>query len=246
MQFAWTAAGVIVPLLIGLAASIVMGGPTEGEASVARLLFSASAVILGGVAIWWSLTTQRPIWWRLVVGASVGTLAISITPEALRWVSLRQQQAAMHQSIVSYGPLIDSARRAQWQCDNEMLRQILAKWDQLNRATSFWEHLTGRENPQQRLAVNEHMRNELAALLENVQTVAMSNGDALILKTGHNTFRLTFPVPMRIPPNITFRNVPAGATANIMEKSTLGFTVVFTPPAVNVDHLPALVASADF
>jgi hypothetical protein len=41
---------------------------------------------------------------------------------------------------------------------------------------------------------------------------------------------------MRIPPNLTFLNLPAGVEAHVLEKTNIGFSVVFTPSAIPVEQ----------
>lgn len=88
IEIAWAATSTIVAIAIGVAVSIIMGGPSEGEAWLARLLLVGSAVVLCGVTIGWLLITARPMWWRRAVGASVGAIAVALTPEALRHLPL--------------------------------------------------------------------------------------------------------------------------------------------------------------
>ena len=55
-----------------------------------------------------------------------------------------------------------------------------------------------------------------------VRLIDTPQGRGLVIKTARNTFRVTFPVPMRVPPEITFRQLPSGVTANVIEKSNIG------------------------
>lgn len=58
----------------------------------------------------------------------------------------------------------------------------------------------------------------------------------LIIKTAPNVFRVTFNVPMRIAPKLTFYNLPSGSMANVVELSNVGFTVVFTPADIPIEN----------
>jgi hypothetical protein len=118
----------------------------------------------------------------------------------------------------------------------EVLRRILSQYDQLRRGVEVHEQFIGRQDSQDRLAAADHTLSELRALLGTTQTVAGPGGQALIIKTGPNTFRVTFGVPMRIAPEITFSELPQGIEPKVIEKTNIGFTVVFTPTSISVER----------
>ncbi len=111
----------------------------------------------------------------------------------------------------------------------DVLRLILAQYDQLHRALAMREQFLGAEDSRERIATAEHILGELRALLGEAQTVPGPGGQALIIKTAPNTFRVTFAVPMRIPPDLKFLGLPEGVEAHVVEKTNIGFTVVFAP-----------------
>jgi hypothetical protein len=118
----------------------------------------------------------------------------------------------------------------------DVLRRVVAQFDQLRSAITQHERRIAREDSQERIAAAEHILNEVRALIGSAQTVPGPGGQALIIKTAPNTFRVTFAVPMRIPPELTFQGLPAGATAHVVEKSKIGFTVLFAPTSIPVDR----------
>jgi hypothetical protein len=118
----------------------------------------------------------------------------------------------------------------------EILRRILSQYDQLRQAVAIHEQFIGKEDSQDRVATAEHTLRELQALLGTAQTVPGPGGQALIIKTAPNTFRVTFGVPMRIPPAVTFSGLPNGIEAHVVEKTNIGFTVIFTPANVPVNN----------
>jgi hypothetical protein len=127
----------------------------------------------------------------------------------------------------------------------DVLRRVLLQYEQLQKAVNLHEQSIGKDNLQERIATAEHILGEVRALLGVTQTVPGPGGQALIIKTATNTFRVTFPVPMRIAPDLTFSGLPQGVEAHVMEKTNIGFTVVFTPTTIPVDKF-GLQASADF
>jgi hypothetical protein len=122
----------------------------------------------------------------------------------------------------------------------EILKLLLAKRDQLMRVTSMFEQLTGREDVAQRLAIDAQIAEELKALIGNLQAVAMPAGEALVVRTYPNTFRILFPVPMRASPEFACppEVLPAGTTYAAIDKSPIAATVIFTPPTIRVERVP--------
>lgn len=117
-----------------------------------------------------------------------------------------------------------------------ILGRILAQNNQLQYAIGINEQMTGVKNDKERLEAAQKIISELEVILRNVTPRDTPQGQILIIKTENNTFRVTFAVPMRVPPTLTFYNIPTGSTANVIEKSKLGFTVVFSPMTISVEH----------
>jgi len=127
----------------------------------------------------------------------------------------------------------------------ELLAHIMMKWSQLQQSTMLRERSTGRPDPEANRAIDKEMQGTLAALLGNVEARATQQGNALIIRTGPNAFRVFNPVVMRITPNITFPVLPPGVTANISENSPVGFAVTFEPRSIPIETLPTAVMSAE-
>lgn len=212
---------------------------------VARGCFCFAALDVLALAIWW-LYTSEAAGWKLAIGVALGAATVGVLPDVLRWIDQNEQAviAQQKEKIVSgaaqIAPLVETIRRQQQQLEREatsrdIISKVLTQYDQLQQGISVFEQWTGRRDEENRLAAAEHIINELKALLGNVQTIQQPNGQALIIKTAPNSFLVTFPVPMRIPPAISFQNLPPGTTANILEKSNIGFSVVFTPRTTPVE-----------
>jgi hypothetical protein len=127
----------------------------------------------------------------------------------------------------------------------ELLSQILAKWVELQQSITRREKSTGLADPAAYRTVDNQIRETLTALLGNVEARATRQGNALIIKTGPNAFRLLYAVVMRVTPNVTFPNLSAGVTANVIESSAVGFSVIFTPATIPIERLPTVIASAE-
>jgi flavin-binding protein dodecin len=121
---------------------------------------------------------------------------------------------------------------------------LLSSFDNLQNAIERREAATSARQAEDRLAVAEHIIQELRVILQNVRTFNVPEGRGLIIKTAPNTFDVTFPVPMRIPPNLTFFNLPDGATPEVTNKTNVGFTVKFYPPNIPVENF-GMIASAE-
>lgn len=126
----------------------------------------------------------------------------------------------------------------------EILQRLIAQYDQLSAATGQFEKHAGRPDTNNRVKSAEHILNEMRAVIPTADLRPGPGGKVLILRTGLNTFRVTFAVPMRIAPSLDFPDLPAGLTPNVLEKSNIGFTVIFTPSSVPVEVMPHFSASA--
>ena len=212
----------------------------------------ALAIVLGVVPMtWWMKCILLFVFFGLVVdllarsewtyGFSrkhklflcvVAALAVS----AIGWKPVRQQY--YEDQLVSTSQAISQIKD---HLDKEANTQaVLAALDkQLQRlmfGTVVWENSIGRPDLPQRLAVEGHILSEMRVLSgnPNIRAISHDSGD-LWLITGQNSFRVTFPTPMRVPPQLKFVGLPEGVTPNVVEKSTVGFWVIFGPQTTRVD-----------
>jgi uncharacterized membrane-anchored protein YhcB (DUF1043 family) len=119
---------------------------------------------------------------------------------------------------------IDTLRRYENQLtldqqNADVLRSIIRQYDQLRSAIETRSRFTGLENIQDRLTSGDQIIENLRSLLGVTQTIPGPGGQALIINTAPNTFRVIFAVPMRIAPRLEFKNLPAGSSANVIEKT---------------------------
>ena len=213
----------------------------------ARLGFVFAAIVLGVGCLYFLSIEDRPLGWNIFISISTGLAIFFVTPQML----ILTRNKEVFENLKDKAPLIETIERYNKRIDVngdlhiKLLGQILEKWNQLKQAASIREQFTGRINLSERLAIDSHIQETLSALLGNVEARATSQGNALIIKTGHNTFRTLNPVPMARAPSITFQNLPQGVTANVIENSPLGFTVIFTPPSITIDRMPNALVSAE-
>jgi hypothetical protein len=94
--------------------------------------------------------------------------------------------------------------------------------------------------------VEGHILSEMRVLLgnPNINAISHDSGD-LWLVTGQNSFRVTLPTPMRVAPKLTFSGLPEGVIPNVVEKSRVGFWVVFGPQTIRVETF-GYSANAEF
>ena len=155
-------------------------------------------------------------------------------------------------SIAQFNPTIDALRRTEgalqgYEKADAIRRRILNQYDVLLSGIVTLETVSGKTSTADRQASAEHIIGELkAAISGNVQLYETKIGDVLIIQTGPNTFRVTFIIPTRVvPTTITFYDLPNGVKENVIEKSNVGFTVVFTPITTPIEKFPRFIASAE-
>ena len=127
---------------------------------------------------------------------------------------------------------------------DEALRLVISQYDQLRGTINNQSRLSGTENPQDRIASGDQIIESMRSILGRTQTIPGPSGRALVIKTAPNEFKVIFAVPMRIAPDLQFPSLPAGVTPHVIEKSNIGFTVIFTPASIPIETF-GLIASAE-
>jgi hypothetical protein len=206
----------------------------------------------GGICLM-SIMAIDAVWllsWHL---RPVSAVIVNIGLALLAWAAIAQfspyywetKRRDISKDAELLKPVVESLRQTQnalqgQQAAEQIVRQIIDQYDQLQRGSDIFEQSASSPAGTQRatidrLASAQNTIENIRALTGNVRVQVAQLGGALIIKTAPNTYRITFPVPMRIAPAVTFGGLPAGTTANIIEKSNVGFTVIFTPPNITVD-----------
>jgi hypothetical protein len=244
IEILWSINGLLLPFGIGAAIGMVSLSPPEF--GIARWCLIVPAIVVGATAFLWLLTTDRPGWWRLIVGVSVGAIALAGLPESLRWVGNREKLAGLVSgAVIQLGPLIETIDKYQKELNARgqtdiVLQEILEKYDELQQTESLFEVMRGGcPNFEERLAIKTHVIEELRTIKNNTKQlqfrIAGAGHGALIIKTAPNTLNVTFSVPMRATPNLTFYNLPSGVKGwNLTATTPIGFTVAFEPSDIDI------------
>jgi hypothetical protein len=133
---------------------------------------------------------------------------------------------------------------AKYAVHDESLKKIAAQYDRLRDAQSLFGSIQGKIDESQSAEINKQNVEDIKNALNNIESLATPFGAGIRIKLGPNLYRVIYPVPMRITPNITFTGLPSGVTANFNESTNIGFTVIFFPLSIPVDHF-GLTASAE-
>jgi hypothetical protein len=170
-------------------------------------------------------------------GGLVGITAIFATLGAVRWVSHRER-INLRGEADQLQPVIRALQEHQARLEHvgqrdELFGRLLGQYDLLRQGLAATEGLSG-PLLRERLAAAEHILSELR-MLRSARVARELPNQPLIIKTAPNSFRVTFSVPMRIPPRLTFFDIPTGAVPTVTETSAVGFSVVFAPASIPVE-----------
>lgn len=127
---------------------------------------------------------------------------------------------------------------------DEALAAVLTQYQRMMRASETWDRLRASTNHEEKARLASEVLDVLSKNLIKVEVPEHLPSRPLILGLGGNVFRVLFAVPMRIPPQLEFQNLPAGTRAEVSDKSEFGFTVRFAPPEVPVTSF-GFAASAE-
>ncbi|GHB75888.1 hypothetical protein GCM10008107_26640 [Psychrosphaera saromensis] len=118
---------------------------------------------------------------------------------------------------------------------DEILQKVVTQYSSMEAAINNFEKY--RNSPSnERGDLSEEVIKLITSELIPIQSRSDLPNKPLILKTANNTFRVLFSVPMRIPPKLNFSSIPEEVTANIIESSKFGFTVVFSPISIEISN----------
>jgi hypothetical protein len=126
-----------------------------------------------------------------------------------------------------------------------VLAAIINQYQQLSQAATLFGQISHRDPSQDQGKV----ATEILKILNHdvVRTLVRDDlpGKPLVIELEPNSFRVIYPVPMRVPPTLTFTGLPAGVSADVSDKSEISFTVSFLPTSIPVKTF-GVIASADF
>lgn len=133
---------------------------------------------------------------------------------------------------------------AKYAAHDELLKIIAAQYDRLRDAQSLFRSIQGKTDEGQSAEINKQNVEDIKNALNNIESIATPFGAGIRIKLGNNLYRIIYPIPMRITPNVMFIGLPSGVTPTLNKSTNLGFTVIFFPLSVPVDHF-GLAASAE-
>lgn len=241
---------VVFAIFVSLGAGLAMSDVSATEFIVAKCFQIAAGAVFAMFTLYSVTNAAWPTIPKVLIASLVGGLLLPAIVGSLIWTDYREDRQKLSRESKTSDQIIKTLTEVQSSLNrygyhDSVIAAILAKHKQLQDTMSLFEALTGKIDRNTRLTIAQSILNDLNAAAANIQTTAqLGPGGALIIKTGPNTFRLVFPVPMRVPPTISF-DVPAGSTPNIIERSIIGITVVFTPPSIPIESLPPMIASAE-
>jgi hypothetical protein len=129
---------------------------------------------------------------------------------------------------------------------DQYLVTVLAQYERMKNAAEVFEQISGRKKDSPELnGLAETILSEIRRVLPPIRVDSTLPNNPLIILIGENMYRVLFSVPMRVPPHLEFQNLPTGVAATITENSEFGFTVLFSPRSVSVEHF-TFTADADF
>jgi uncharacterized protein DUF87 len=164
--------------------------------------------------------------------------------------TVAEREACLVKTLKRSTPLIEVIQQLQDKLTDQeatikITQQVLDQYRRLQQGVDASKRFESEKDKLNAVMTAERPLNELRIATDKVvYLIETSEGPALVVKTAPNTFRITFLTAARIAPEIAFLQLPAGMTANVVEKSTVGFTAAFTPLTVPVERLPTFVASA--
>jgi len=119
---------------------------------------------------------------------------------------------------------------------DEVLVAVLTQYKGMKRASDLWGQLRASADHEEKAQLASEVLDVLSTNLIPVAAPENLPSRPLLLNIGTNTFRVLFAVPMRIPPQLEFNDLPIGVVPSVTEKSKFGFTVTFSPSAIPVAH----------
>jgi hypothetical protein len=127
---------------------------------------------------------------------------------------------------------------------DETLRTVVAQYDRLRNAQSIFGAIRGKLDDGQDDEINRQNVEGIKNVLNDIESVATPYGAGIRIKLGRNLYRVIYPVPMRVTPNVTFTRLPVSVTYTLNESTNLGFTVISFPLSITVDRF-GLTATAE-
>ena len=210
---------VLLAMAVPIAVEVL---PTTGN--VRAILLAVLCFIVADL-----VSRATPIFWGKCVAVTLAIIATLVVgyPRV-------DEQLKADAVLRDYKTTRDLA--AKYAAHDKSLKRVVAHYDQLRTAQSLF----GGSIASITTAEIEDVKN----VLNNIEAIATPFGKALQIKLAQNFYRVLYPGPMRITPQISITGLPSGVTSTIINSTNLGFTVLFSPLSNPVDHF-GISASAE-
>jgi len=133
---------------------------------------------------------------------------------------------------------------------DKAISAVLQQWERLKKAELQNERFFGGVTSADRQAISDQIQTDLLAIQQSARIMGFAQGRGLIIQTAPNTFRVVFPVVMRIVPRLEVYHTPPGVEPKVVESSRAGATIIYSPtttPVLMTDIRAGDIAfSADF
>lgn len=236
--------GVVFVLLVGACIGLTPAASLPWEFFACRAGFAIAAVAAAAGFVSWARKKMRaPLFSRVAI-VLVGFIALMIitcgTPLSFYWVSVREQRAneqqrAQREAADTNKIITLLNRQAETDANARAVRDaIIVQWQHIQKALTILEQTDRHARSEERALAAAHILSELEVVRRIVGIIPFAQGAGLVLQIAPNTFRVTFPEPMRRVPDPIIHDAPSGAKPQVLEITTIGCTVIFMPMEASV------------
>ncbi len=132
--------------------------------------------------------------------------------------------------VQEYAKLLEQANEK-----DEVLNAVLMQYTRMKEASEAFSRMSHGASSHEIDELAKHILTTIQSDIFPIRVAKELPNKPLIIKVASNTFRVLFSVPTRIPPKIEFTNLPPSVNATVIENSTFGFTVIFSPQDIPVE-----------
>ncbi len=149
-------------------------------------------------------------------------------------------QNATLKLLESFNGKLDAAGRR-----DTVLTALINQYQRLSQANAALGQLRNRDTSQDQGKIAATILDILNK--DVVQTTVRTDipSQPLQIEIAPNSYRVIFPVAMRITPKLTFPGLPEGVTASVTDASEISFTVTFYPLSTPIKRF-GFTADAEF
>lgn len=186
---------------------------------------------------------MMPLLWQVPVWAFTGIVVFRLIVAPF-WMA-KEDAAEGSVSRVQLDPLLRAVGDYQGTLDGQanvsaVVSRLVAQYEELIQSVSMRSDADAASGLRDKV---EAARLVMKQVGQNVPPYAGPKSP-VILEKSWNTFVVLLGSVMRIPPDITFRDLPDGVHAEIIQKTNMAFSVKFWPETVRVTEF-SFEASAE-